>query len=107
MAINVFTIGQERDNIPKSILDENNIYRFCGYSIIIFIIMIPISKLLDLFRYSTLVLEALSLFAFGFAWLIKGRVLGDKGKIGEKLYGESNAESSWKPTNEEFNVAGV
>lgn len=91
LAINVFTIGQENETrTPKSILNENNIYRFCGYSIIVFIIMVPIAETFDLFNYSTLVLEALSLFAFGIAWLIKGRALGDKGVIGQKLYQENN-----------------
>ncbi|MGO4770686.1 hypothetical protein ACEN2I_03410 [Flavobacterium sp. W22_SRS_FK3] len=90
-AINVFTIGQENETRdPKSILNENNIYRFCGYSILFFIIMVPVSEQLKLFPYSTLVFESLSLFAFGIAWLIKGRALGDKGVIGKKLYQESN-----------------
>lgn len=91
LAINVFTIGQLNETrSPKSILNENNIYKVCGYSILIFTILIPISELLKWFPYSTLVFEALSLFAFGIAWLIKGRALGDQGKIGEKLYQENN-----------------
>lgn len=91
LAINVFTIGQKNETRdPKSILNENNIYRFCGYSILVFIIMVPISETLKLFPYSTLVFEALALFAFGIAWLIKGRALGDKGIIGKKLYRENN-----------------
>lgn len=88
LSINVFTIGQEPDSaMPASIWNENNIYRFCGYSILVFIILIPFS----LFAYSTLVFEALSLFMFGISWLVKGRGLGDKGIIGEKLYREHNA----------------
>ncbi|MDA6070688.1 hypothetical protein NJT12_13770 [Flavobacterium sp. AC] len=91
LAINVFTIGQENETkTPKSILNENNIYRVCGYSIIVCIIMIPTFEILKLFPYSTLIFEALSLFAFGIAWLIKGRALGDKGVIGQKLYQENN-----------------
>ncbi len=97
LAINVFTIGQENETRdPKSILNENNIYRFCGYSILIFISMVPISEQLKLFPYSTLLFESLSLFAFGIAWLIKGRALGDKGIIGKKLYQESNAVDTEK-----------
>lgn len=89
LAINVFTLGQNDDpSLAKSWMNENNIYRFCGYSILFFIAMVPI----NLFGYSTIVFEALSLFAFGTAWLIKGRVLGDKGKIGEKIYKERNAK---------------
>ncbi len=95
IAINVFTIGQNIDNeIPESRLNENHIYRFCGYSIIILMILVPVSENLRLFKYSTLVLEALSLFLFGTAWLIKGRALGDEGKIGEKLYRERNVEDT-------------
>jgi len=91
LSICVFTLGQNRDKgIPKSIFNENNIYRICGYSIILFIAMIPICNALKLFTYSTLVFEALSLFSFGIAWLIKGRALGQTGKTGEKLYGERN-----------------
>lgn len=91
LAINVFTIGQENETrTPKSILNENNIYRVCGYSIIVFVVMVPIAETFSLFNYSTLVFEALSLFAFGIAWLIKGRALGDKGVIGQKLYQENN-----------------
>lgn len=91
LAINVFTIGQEKEtNLPKSAVDENNIYRFCGYSILVFIIMVPISAKFKIFPYSTLLFEALSLFVFGVAWLIKGRALGDKGELGRKLYGENN-----------------
>ncbi|QOG02393.1 hypothetical protein [Flavobacterium sp. MDT1-60] len=91
LAINVFTIGHEKETRdPKSILNENNIYRFCGYSIIVFVVLVPISETFKFFRYSTLILEALALFAFGIAWLIKGRALGDSGEIGKKLYQENN-----------------
>ncbi len=97
LAINVFTIGQEpNEDIPLSTLNENNIYRFCGISIILLIAMIPVSELLNLFKYSTLVLEAYALFLFGVAWLIKGRALGDEGKIGKKLYREDNIEDTEK-----------
>lgn len=91
LAIAVFTLGQQEDpSLKKHLLNENNIYRFCGYSILIFIVMVPISAQLNLFESSTFVFEALSLFAFGIAWLIKGRALGDKGKRGEILYCERN-----------------
>jgi hypothetical protein len=91
LAINVFTIGQENEaHTPKSMLNENNIYRVCGYSILLFVVLVPVSGQLKWFPYSTLVFEALSLFAFGIAWLIKGRALGDQGKIGQKLYQENN-----------------
>lgn len=87
LSIHVFTIGQELNTaIPISMVNENNIYRFCGYGIIVCIALIPFK----LFEYATLVFEALSLFLFGTSWLIKGRALGDKGIIGEKLYREQN-----------------
>lgn len=91
IAINVFTIGQRKtENISVSRINENNIYRFCGIAIIILMILVPVSEELKLFKYSTLILEALALFFFGTAWLIKGRALGDEGKLGEKLYRERN-----------------
>lgn len=101
LAVNVFTIGQEKnDDIPLSRLNENHIYRFCGYSILILMILIPVSEMLEAFRYSTLVLEAVVLFLFGWAWLIKGRVLGDSGKIGERLYREHNIENTEKDVSD-------
>jgi hypothetical protein len=91
LAINVFTLGQEKETRkPKSILNENNIYRACGYLILISVVLVPISESFKLFKYSTLVFEAVALFAFGTAWLIKGRALGDQGAIGQKLYQENN-----------------
>ncbi len=95
LAINVFTIGQNSaEDIPVSTINENNIYRVCGIAIIILMILVPVSEMLELFRYSTLILEALALFFFGTAWLIKGRALGDKGKLGEKIYREHNLEGT-------------
>ena len=91
ISINVFTIGQiENKKIPKSIMNENNIYRTCGYLMLLFIVLTPVCASFDCFTYSTLIFESLMLFAFGISWLIKGRILGDKGAIGEKLYQESN-----------------
>lgn len=91
LAINVFTIGQNKaEDIPVSTLNENHIYRFCGSAILVLMILVPVSETFHLFNYSTLILEALALFFFGSAWLIKGRALGDEGKLGEKLYREHN-----------------
>jgi hypothetical protein len=90
ISIKVFTIGQKKDvDIPISLINENKIYRLCGYLILGFILMIPLFAALHV-SYSTLIFEALALFSFGTSWLIKGRALGDKGKIGEKLYREKN-----------------
>lgn len=97
LAINVFTIGQNKsEDIPVSTFNENRIYRFCGIAILVLIILIPVSLKLNLFEYSTLILEALALFFFGTAWLIKGRALGDAGTLGEKLYREHNTEGTEK-----------
>ena len=91
ISINVFTIGQKTDNqIPVSIINENHLYRICGFLILFFIILIPVFVRINLFTSSTLLFEALALFAFGISWLIKGRALGDRGKIGERLYREMN-----------------
>lgn len=91
ISIVIFTIGQNKDpDIRIRFLNENNIYKTCGYAIIIFVILIPVCDALHLFRSSTLILETLALIAFGTSWLIKGRVLGDKGKVGIVLYREIN-----------------
>lgn len=91
LSIFAFTIGQNKtESLSMSMWNENRIYRICGIAIIIFIGLIFISNWLFLFDYSTLVFEALSLFSFGISWLIKGRILGDKGVIGQKLYNEFN-----------------
>jgi hypothetical protein len=89
ISINVFTIGQEKNpGIPVSFYNENRIYRISGYMILFSIIMIVVFGKLDIFPYSTLLFEAVALFFFGTSWLIKGRVLGDKGQIGRNLYRE-------------------
>lgn len=91
MSIHVFTIGQTVEGrIPKSAFDENNIYRICGYLILLFIVLIPIFSILKIFYWSTLLFEALALISFGISWLIKGRILGDEGVIGKKIYREAN-----------------
>ena len=91
ISIVIFPIGQDADDkAPKSIFDEINIYRLCGYLMLLFLILVPVFSKWGIFAYSTITLEALTLFAFGFSWLIKGRALGDKGIIGKKLYREIN-----------------
>ncbi len=91
ISINVFTIGQEQNkNIPLSIINENNIYKICGYSILLLIILTAVCSNFNCFPYSTLVFEALMLFFCGTSWLIKGRGLGDKGMIGKNIYREIN-----------------
>lgn len=91
ISINVFTIGQKaNEQIPVSMFNENYIYIICGYLILLFIIMVPIFSILHVFPSSTLLFEALALFSFGISWLIKGRALGDKGKVGVRIYREVN-----------------
>lgn len=86
---NIFVIGQEETkDIPVSRWNENNIYKICGKVIFISIILIPLCMWLKLVSYSTLVLEAIALVAFGISWLIKGRVFGQSGAVGRVLYRE-------------------
>lgn len=47
------------------------------------------SEMFEVFQYSTLVLEALSFFLFGWAWLIKGRALGMKEKLEKAFTGST------------------
>jgi hypothetical protein len=91
ISISIFTIGQKPDEgVKKSPLNENYIYKACGYLMLLFVALIPILAHINLFYQSTLTLEALALFSFGISWLIKGRGLGDKGRIGQVLYREDN-----------------
>lgn len=92
ISINVFTIGQvDNQEIPVSMLNENHIYRACGYSMLVFIVLTPVCDYYNCFRYSTLIFETLMLIAFGISWLIKGRALGDSGTLGKMIYREDNA----------------
>jgi len=94
ISYNIFTIGQNKEvDIPISLLNENKLYRTCGILIFLSIVLIPIFASLEIIDNSTLILETIALFSFGISWLIKGRILGDKGKIGEKLYREHNNKS--------------
>jgi cell division protein FtsW (lipid II flippase) len=87
----IFPLGQKPEKgTPDATLNENNIYKICGSIILLCVILIPVSAWLELFSYSTLVFEAIALLAFGTTWLIKGRALGDKGRIGRVLYREKN-----------------
>jgi hypothetical protein len=91
ISIMIFPLGQKPEKgTPDAALNENNIYKICGSIIFLCVILIPVSAWLELFSYSTLVFEAIALLAFGVTWLIKGRALGDKGKIGRVLYREKN-----------------
>ena len=95
LSINVFTQGQTKEtDLPDSIFNENNIYKFCGWGIILCIVLIPVSGYLKWFYHSTLVFEALSLLLFGISWLVKGRFMGDKGIVGEKIYNEVNTQNT-------------
>jgi hypothetical protein len=86
VSIVIFPLGQKDETGSVSIVNENHIYIFCGLIIFVSACLIPF----ELFGYSTFVLETIALLAFGITWLIKGRALGDKGKIGRVLYREKN-----------------
>ncbi len=91
IAINVFTIGQiENKQLSPSMFNENNIYKTCGGLMLLCLVLTPICAHYHCFANSTLVFESLMLLAFGISWLIKGRALGEKGAIGEKIYHEVN-----------------
>ncbi len=51
---------------------RNNIYRFCGWSMIGLEIFLGITKLIGAPGYWTLIIEILLLNLFGLAWLVKG-----------------------------------
>jgi hypothetical protein len=105
LAINVFPLGQAKnEHIRVSWVNENRLYRICGFAILLCIVLIPLSAFFKWFKYSTLVWEAVSLFFFGFAWLIKGRALGEKGRIGRWLYREDHAKVPEKQDAELVNA---
>jgi hypothetical protein len=59
---------------------RKKIYKFCGWTIIISIVLIAVFSFLipqdtGLFRYSTFIFETTALWAFGSAWLIKGSAI--------------------------------
>ena len=83
----VFVIGQkETEDLPEHPLNENNIYRICGIIMLLCLVLIAFTH----FHHSTFLFEAIALFAFGTSWLIKGRGLGDRGRLGRVLYRERN-----------------
>jgi len=91
ISIWVFTIGQNSSkDLPKSFIDENNIYKTCGIIIFICIGLIFLFSITNWYAYSTLLFEAIALFAFGVSWLIKGRALGSRKKLGQKIYREKS-----------------
>lgn len=91
MSIKVFTLGQ-KDNpeVQESSWNENHIYRICGYIMLMCVAFIPVNMVVKIHSHTTLIMETVALFAFGISWLIKGRALGDKGRIGRLLYRENN-----------------
>lgn len=91
MSIAVFTLGQKTDSeIEISTFNENNIYRVCGYVMLACVFFIPLNMVVDLHSHTTLIMETIALLAFGISWLIKGRALGDTGRLGRILYREDN-----------------
>jgi len=91
MSLFIFTLGQKKNTgVAASGFNENTIYRICGCAILIFSLLVPVCQYLLPFPYSTLIFETLSLLAFGISWLIKGRLLGDRGRLGRVLYRENN-----------------
>ncbi len=87
----VFPIGQMKiEGHNPSVVNENFIYKTCAIFMLICIGLIPLFDSLKVFNSSTLVLEAIAMFMFGMSWLVKGRALGDKGRVGEVLYNERN-----------------
>jgi hypothetical protein len=88
-----FTEGSKMETRP-GLMHENNIYRFCGLGIVLSILIILVfmwnKDLYKLVPHMTLYMETLALFFFATSWLIKGRALGDTGKMGRMIYSENN-----------------
>jgi hypothetical protein len=93
----IFPILQNVDkSIRISFWNENHFYSFCGIMIFICLVLIVVSKCLNILPYSVFWLEAVALAVFGIAWLVKGRILDSEcfwgkkinDKINEKVYRE-------------------
>ena len=78
MSYFLFTISTAQTKSPEKI-KRNRIYRVCGIVIMSCIALIALSKALNLPDINALKptfwLEAISLFAFGTSWLVKGEVV--------------------------------
>jgi hypothetical protein len=66
----------DREVTPQK-LQRNLVYKVCGYAIIGSMLMIGILKVFKVDQligpfHATFTFESTALFAFGFAWLIKG-----------------------------------
>jgi hypothetical protein len=96
ISICVFPLDHDRKDKPEEkkknssdrIFNEKTIYKICGFAMLGMTILIPIFSKSEKFIHSTLCFEAMLLFFFGISWLVKGRALGDKGKIGRMIYRE-------------------
>ena len=51
---------------------RNRIYRFCGYGMLVLMVVFVVARLLKAPGWTVMVVEILLLHLFGFAWLVKG-----------------------------------
>ena len=51
---------------------RNKIYRFCGYGMLVLMVVFGIARLLGAPGWTVMVVEIILLHLFGFAWLVKG-----------------------------------
>lgn len=51
---------------------RNRIYRFCGYGMLVLMLVFVAARLLKAPGWTVMVVEILLLHLFGFAWLVKG-----------------------------------
>src|SRR5262249_48104698 len=76
--LKLFTLTKVPGNETHRKLQRNQIYRACGWTIILAILLIPITKYVEPFKsllqnyQPEFWLESAAVMAFGFAWLIKG-----------------------------------
>ena len=51
---------------------RNRIYRFCGYGMLVLMLVFVVARVLKAPGWTVMVVEILLLHLFGFAWLVKG-----------------------------------
>jgi hypothetical protein len=83
MSLYLFTISTKANPTPQK-LQRNKVYRFCGYTILVCIVVIAFGKLFlpDSLSEQTsyvFIFESIAVITFGFSWLTKAEViLADK-----------------------------
>jgi hypothetical protein len=75
-----------KENGSRKPYIEYRIYKICGVLVLVFTSGAILSYFFWEHLYLILIFEALALFAFGFSWLVKGRVIENREVMGITMY---------------------